>query len=364
VRIAISVFNYLSKDDGTTVRAKRVFNALAEHFETTLVALKSGREDRQQAQIIYISVSWARQCFQIPAWLAGLFRVLLAKRFDAVFCSNDWFGFIVVYLLSLMYRYPVVFEAHGILSEEYHVWGRSKMVVGLAKLLERFVVKRSSVVVALSQRIFDFYRQYNKHIELVPVFIDTERYQLDARRRDELRQKYKVSGKLVGLIGPFDSRWNEHALEFLGSNLPKFDESITFMAIGKYSRRKPERTIQRRVIYTGYVNDYVEHLSCLDAVVVPSKLPTSGPCNKILESMSLSLPVFTTNQGAVGLDYVQHSKEIFITEEVELPALINRLIFDDELMHTVGNNGHQTVIGFYSTRTNSERLVKLVKALL
>ena len=51
----------------------------------------------------------------------GLFRVLLTKRFDVVFCSNDWFGFIARYLLSLIYSYPVVFEAYGILSEEYRV---------------------------------------------------------------------------------------------------------------------------------------------------------------------------------------------------------------------------------------------------
>lgn len=361
MRVAISVFNYLSEDDGTTVRAKRVLNALAKHFDTSLVAMKSGKEDRQQAQITCISVPRARQFLQIPAWLMGLFRVLITNRFDVVFCSNDWFGFSVSYLLSLIYRYPVIFEAHGILSEEYRVLGRSKIIVGFASLVEKFVINHASVVVALSQVIFNFYRQYNQNIVLVPVFLDTGHYQRDARKRLELRRKYRVSGKLIGLIGPFDSRWNEHSLKFLNSSLAKFDDSVTFMAIGKCGRLKPEQTIHQRFVFTGYVNDYVGHLSCLDAVVVPSRLPTSGPLNKILESMSCSLPVFTTRQGAVGLDYVQHGKDIFISEEEELPALINRLIFDDELMHAVGKNARQTAAGFYSAQVNSERLVKLIK---
>lgn len=361
MRVAISVFSNISEDNGTTVRAKRVFGVLAEHFDTTLVATKVAREDCQHAQIKYISAPRARQCLQIPAWVVGLFRVLLTNRFDVVFCSNDWFGFSVIYPLSLIYKYPVIFETHGILSEEYHVLGRSRIVVGFAKFIEKFVIKHATAVVALSQGIFNFYRQYNQHIELVPVFINTEHYQLDVRERQELRQNYRISGKLVGLIGPFDSSWNQYSLQFLNSSLSKFDDSITFMAIGKCGRWKPEGTIQPRVVYTGYVNDYVGHLSCLDAVIVPSRLPTSGPLNKILESMSCSLPVFTTSQGAVGLDYVQHGKDIFITQEEELPVLINRLIFDNELMYTVGNNARQTVTGFYSTQANSERLVKLVK---
>ena len=106
MRLAILVFNYISEDDGTTVRAKRVFAALAKHFDTTLVAAKAAGEDHPPAQITCIGVPRARQLLQLPAWVVGLFRVLLKNRFDVVLCSNDWFGFGVAYLLSLIYKYP------------------------------------------------------------------------------------------------------------------------------------------------------------------------------------------------------------------------------------------------------------------
>jgi glycosyltransferase involved in cell wall biosynthesis len=362
MKIAILVFFDLSENNGTTVRARRVYKVLKKDFAVTLVGGKiKGRNYQSFDQVKYISLPRARQFFQIPIWLVGLFRILLKNRFEVVICSNDWFGFIVVFLLSLVYKYHVVFEAHGILSEEYRVLGRSNVVVQFARLLEKQMAKRASAIVALSQGIFDFYGKYNTYIELIPVFVDTNHYKVDDRKRQELRKTYLGSArKLVGLIGPFDCSWNKHYLEFLYHNLHNFDPNIKFVAIGRYNRQEIKDVADQRVVCTGYVDDYVGYLSCLDAVIVPSRLATSGPLNKILEPMSCSLPVFTTSAGLVGLDYVQPGKDIFVAEEDLLPSLINRCVFDEELMQVVGNNARKTVMAFYDALTNSERLVKLV----
>lgn len=363
MKIAILVFSDLSENNGTTIRARRVYAALKKDSEVTLIGGKiKGRNYQSFDQIKYISLPQARQLFQIPVWLLGLFRILLKNRFEIVICSSDWFGFTVAYPLSLIYKYRIVFEAHGILSDEYRALGRSKAVVQFARFLEKQVAKRASAIIALSRGIFDFYRKYNTSIELIPVFVDTNHYKMDGRKRQEFRKTYLGSArKLVGLVGPFDSSWNKHYLEFLYHNLHNFDHDIKFMAIGKYNRQEIEVVAKQRIVYTGYVDDYVAYLSCLDAVIVPSRFATSGPLTKILEPMSCSLPVFTTTAGLIGLDNIQVGQDIFMAEEDALPPLINRCIFDDELMQKIGSNARKTVMTFYDTQANSERLVKLIE---
>ena len=43
MKVAVLVFGDISMDDGTTVGAKRGFHALAEHFDTSLMATKSDK---------------------------------------------------------------------------------------------------------------------------------------------------------------------------------------------------------------------------------------------------------------------------------------------------------------------------------
>lgn len=352
MKVAVSVFSDILRDDGTTVRPIRVCDILREHFEVTMIAAKSGRGRRSHAQATFISVPRARQFLQTPIWVLGLLRVMLKNRFDVVLCSNDWFGFSVLHLLSALRKRRVVFEAHGILSVEYRNLGRSKIVVTFAQLLERYVVKHASAVVALSQDIFDFYRNYNHNIELVPVFLDTERYKPDVQKRQELRQNYRVSGKLIGLIGPFNLKFNEYFLTFLYENISRFDSRIKFMIIGNCDYRIENE----RIVYTGYVEDYIDHLACLDCVLVPSKIPTTGPLNKVLEPMSLGLPVFTTPAGLVGLDYVTPGKDIMVFEEKDLVNKIHDLIFDEEFIAEIGKNSRQVVEVYYSKEVYGKKL--------
>ena len=115
------------------------------------------------------------------------------------------------------------------------------------------------------------------------------------------------------------------------------------------------RIENERIIYAGHVEDYVEHLACLDCVLVPSRIATTGPLNKILEPMSLGLPVFTTPAGVVGLDYVNPGKDILVFEEKDLVNKIHDLIFDEELIEEMGRNARHTVEVYYSKEVNAKK---------
>lgn len=314
----MEVFGDFSKNNGTTVRAKKVFETLNEHSDMTIIASVSADTSFPKTKIVKLPSY--RQFVQLPFWWSVLFLELLKRRFDVIYCSNDWFGFLPCYLISKVHRCSIIFEAHGILSEEYAALGRWSLS-RFGRHWERFVISHSKAVIALSNGINKFYSEFNGNVSTIPVYVNTEVFMKTAKKTSYLKRVYGLSGyKVVGLIGPIDSKWNRRTLDFLYENIDQFDKRIKFLLIGKSGIKIKAH---ERIVYAGYVEDYVETLSLLDAVLVAPNVSTSGPLNKIIEPMSCSLPVFVTPHGAVGLDYADNMKNIFILKENEIVKRIN-----------------------------------------
>ncbi len=368
MKLAISVFGDISKADGTIVRARRVASLLSGRYDTTVLTCsnqgQAGSEEVKSARVMSIGCPGQRlvrggcilcRLLSRGAWAVGLFFILLKSRFDAIYCSTDWDGFLGIYLASRIRRYKVIYEAHGILSEEAKEQGCSKMGLKLRHSWERFVAGHSDHIVALSPNILEFYRSCNSKIDLIPVFVD------DALFIHSGRSCSESHSKSLGLIGPFDDIRQKSTLRFLYANIGNFDERLSFAIVGRCN----ERLEDNRIHYTGYlesVKDYVAQLSRLDAVLVPEALATSGPLNKIIEPMSCSLPIFTTPKGIVGLSWVESGKDILVFDEDILVDKVNELIFDDELMREIGRNARKAVEKHYSERVNAERLINIVES--
>lgn len=232
-----------------------------------------------------------------------------------------------------------------------------KIRVKLNQIHEKFVIKYADHVIALSKNIFEFYEKYNKNIDIIPVFIDEDVFRI---KKEIENKKYQRDFKLIGLIGPFNSVVNKYSLESLYKNIKRFDDKIKFVIIG----RCDNQIENEKITYTDYlenIQDYVDALSDLNAVLVPSKIATLGPLNKIIEPLSCSLPVFTTPKGMVGLYYVEDGKDILVFEEDELVNKVNELIFDDELMKKIGKNARITVEKHYSKKANGKKIIEVIR---
>lgn len=370
MEIAIVVHDDVTIDNGTTVRVKRTLALLSRYHMATIVTSSSKAtkiEGCEGVRIINLGghgagrLAKVRPSFirilPIALWSANLASVIMKNRFDLLFCANDKFGFLALYLLSKIRKYKLIFEAHGIFSEQYKEISRSGLGLRLIKLIEKLVIQYADRVIALSPNILEFYRRYNARIELLPVFLDDELFRASEKRprNDSLKR--------VGLIGPFDTTRNVSSLQFLYSNINKFDNRLHFVVIG----RCEHRIYDHRLEYTGYLpstQDYIRQLSCLDAVLVVEKIATSGPLNKIVEPMACGVPVFTTPKGMVGLYWVEPGRDIFVFEEDELVDKINELIFDDEPMRKVGENARKTVERYYSKKANEEKLLKILETVV
>jgi len=348
-KIAISVVVDIFDDEGTTVRPKRVAELLKNNFDTCFI----NRSSSDLNEINGIPVHIVRPA-GTKLWNLKLFGLLSGNDFDFVYCSSDWFGFLTYFILKRFYDYKIIFEAHTIISEEFKERKAHPFKIFFFQVLEKFAIKHSDYVVALSENIYEYY-SYNKNIELVHVFIDEKLF------IPNVNKKINDDKKVIGLIGPFDEFSNQYFLEFLRKNIDQFDDRISFRIIGKCQ----DKIQHPRIEYTGYMNsihDYVNILSSLDGLLVPSRVATLGPLNKIIEAMACSVPVFTTPKGIVGLYNIKPGQEIYVLEEDDLVCGLNNHVFSDELIN-IAKNGRLYVEKYYSKKANEKKLLRIFNRL-
>lgn len=352
IKIAVSVIVNAFENDGTTVRAIRILKILKNHYDLSLITRaneKQKLEDLEDIDVVIVKPD------RTKLWNLKLIPLIMKNRFNCIYCAGDWFGFITYYLFSKIYRYKLIFEAHAIFSEEAKATRHSRLFVKLSQTLEIFAIKHADYVIALSEDILRFYKKHSKNIDLIPLFIDENVF-----KKNKEGDKYKV--KTIGMIGPFYNTHNKGFLDFIYNNLDRFDNRINFVVIG----RCDSKIKSNRIVYTGYldsIQEYVNQVSRLDAVLVHRVYLITGPYTKVIESMSCSLPVFTTPKAMVGLEHAKHGRDIFIFEENKLIDKINELIFDDELLEKIGRNARITVEKYYSKKVNTKKLIDIIESL-
>ena len=151
-------------------------------------------------------------------------------------------------------------------------------------------------------------------------------------------------------------------IQYVYENITRFNNNIIFTLIGNC-----ENKIQNdKIVYTGYISshsEYLEQLSSLNAVLIPSKIATLGPLNKILESMACSIPVFTTPKGVIGLSNYENKKNILIFNEENLVEGINESISNSNLMKDVGKKSREYFENYYSKKANEKKLLNIFNEL-
>ncbi len=341
MKIALVSGSDISEDNGISVRAKRIYKILKKEHDA--VILYSYQKDFKNLFSIFLNN---------VIWNFRLLYLIPRHRVDAVYLSSDFLGFFSVYLLSKLMKLKIIFEVHGNISEENINKKRPKIIIKIAQFIEKFAIKNSDYVIALSQNIYQFYRRYNQNIALVPVFID------ESIKFDVLTQKNN-GFKSIGVIGPFDMPANEYYLDFVYENLDKFDANIVFHVIGAC----PRTINSDKIKYTGYIDSYSQYLSkinSMDLVLIPSKISTSGPLNKILEAMMCSTPVLTTPEGIYGIDGVKNYENILIFMENEIIGQVNEKIFDENILSRISTNAKKLVEYHYSKEINEEKILKII----
>jgi polysaccharide biosynthesis protein PslH len=112
------------------------------------------------------------------------------------------------------------------------------------------------------------------------------------------------------------------------------------------------------VTVTGYVDDVRELASDCGAFVVPLQAG-SGVRVKILNAMSMGLPVVSTSVGAEGIEAVPDEHLLIADNPEDFAAAVVRVLSDTDLATRLGRNARQLACQKYSWETTGERALEL-----
>ena len=137
----------------------------------------------------------------------------------------------------------MVFEAHGILSKEGRNRGHDPLKFRFNRMPETLPIKKADLVIALTDEIREEYDKHRINITLIPVFME---------RAPSYSPKDARTRKIVGIIGPFDTIRNRQSLEFLHTNISRFDRELDFVVVGECRTRIDHP----RIRYTGRIESF------------------------------------------------------------------------------------------------------------
>ena len=262
---------------------------------------------------------------------------------------------------------PIILRAH---NQEHLIWQEySKGLDGLKKWyfnsqsrkLHRYeldMVQKASGVLFVSKEDQEIVREVPEvRSEVIPIALDLAH----ERRQASIGFSEPI---ILGSLGSLDWKPNIQGLQkFLNEiwpHLKKSYDDIRLIIAGKNPDRQLLSIRDSDVSLIGQVEDSSGFISQLHALIVPL-WSGSGARVKILETMSLGVPVLTTPKGCEGLDVI-HERHLFIADKLQdwqdsIQALDNqslvsdmqsnarRYISEDHSVETIGLQAYHFIQG-------------------
>lgn len=359
LRVALLVPSNLKQVDGNTVRARGILRIVGGRYRSVVLtgrgegdAARGSEEGLPTVRFFTLEKDSFVNPLKLMIINLRLVQVLLRGRFDLVYAQ----GLLLVPGLFVGTRLAgskLMFEAHSLAYRERAQV--SKLQPLLLYPLEAFAGRVSAAVVALSGETVRFYRKMNGRVHYVPVFVDSRLFRPTER-------PHNGDGRKVGLVGPFEGIFNGGQVDFLLQNLQDFNHRIQFVLLG----RMKEQPTAENVLVRGFLPDdkYALELASLDALLVPVRVGTFGPKNKVLEAMSSGVPVFSTPEGILGLDYADPGENMFVAPLGRMVQAVNSTLFETERIQEVGAKARKTVEEHYSLDKCAEEILEAIREVI
>lgn len=201
-------------------------------------------------------------------------------------------------------------------------------------------------------------KQFNKELGInkaiaVPIGVDIDFFSY---------RKTGLSGNYIGFLGAMNVAHNDNAVRhFVLNILPhilKKQPDVKFLVIGGGVTDDLKKLSSNHVEFVGRVDDVRVYLQNCKVFVCPMKFG-SGIKTKILEAMSLGLPVVTTTIGAENIDAINGKDWIIADEDDSFAEAVISLINDDKKRESMGQSGSHFIKNNFTWDIAREQFIKL-----
>jgi len=281
-------------------------------------------------------------------------------------------GNFVPAIICRLYRKPMVVSYEYDWSDQMRV-GR-QYLSNISRWIEGFVLRSSSVVVALTRRLSDkATKKGARRVVLIPNGVDPRLIpDVPNSERERIRNELGLgSGKIVLYVGRLHKIKRIDDLIRAMSEMRKRYPNVRLVVVGdgeerpRLKRLCQELGLANHVVFTGSVPLSRVYLlmKLADAFVLPSLM--EGNPRVLIEAMHCGLPIVGTD--VIGInDLIEDGRNGLLAEPCDPRALaeaIELVLEDSGLARRLAENARQEAVRTYDAETLLKRNVRLVALL-
>ena len=331
----IGMFDPHTPISGSGQRARHLLGGISRRFIVDAAYIEGGGRppiseiaDRFADELPYVrrkvKVPFGR--FRYYYFHPGLYRsvteLAASEDYDAVLCD---YGVAAAYgmLLERRFGIPFVYLTHNV-EHRLHLMKAKTDPRRLALLpwmyaVEKAGVKRSELLVAISESEAEFYERWKprERIVVVPQGFDPQTF-------NPFYEQPERERKVVLFCGNFGIQFNREAvrafMKTAAEGILDRHPDTEFRFVGAYP---PTDIRHPAVTFTGFVDDYAAELRSADLFVTPV-LAGMGSPTKVYEALACGKQVVATPMGArsVPADY----RNLHVAALKDFPTVVNRLL--------------------------------------
>lgn len=162
-------------------------------------------------------------------------------------------------------------------------------------------------------------------------------------------------------LGDMSTPPNNDAIKYFMEEIyPNITTEVDFYIVGRNPTEYIKNLQNRQIHVTGSVEDVRSYLP-IGSIFVSPMISGTGIKNKILEAMSMQLPVITTSKGISGINAIEYKEFILADTPEKFKDDIMHLLENPEEMIKIGENARKLVEKKYSWQNSTKKIEEIIE---